>query len=186
MSQLRARAHLLPVMSRAETPARKKKQQLGDLPTRAGRRDDSPDVGPRRMTGSWRTFARHLGEMVVAMVVGMIVAVGIFVFSVGGPYDELRHEYPTAALLVMAIGMTAPMVGWMRFRRHSWRDSTEMGAAMMLPAVPFLVLLWCHVTRVALTGPYMAVSTAAMLALMFYRWDVYSNHPAKPLLVHTR
>jgi hypothetical protein len=49
----------------------------------------------------------------------------------------------------MAISMTIPMVAWMRYRRHSWRNSMEMGAAMMLPAVPFLVLLWCHVTREA-------------------------------------
>jgi flagellar biosynthetic protein FliP len=133
-----------------------------------------------------RTFLRHLVEMVLAMVIGMFVAVGIFVSVVGGPYDEARHEEPTAALLVMAIGMTAPMVAWMRVRRHSWRDSTEMGAAMMFPALPFLVLLWCHVTSVALTGPYMALSTAAMLALMFYRWDVYSTHPVARLRPRTR
>lgn len=148
------------------------------------KRDSPQETNPRRHGRP--TFVRHLVEMVVAMVIGMVVAVGIFVSIVGGTFVEARHEYPTAALLVMAIGMTAPMVAWMRFRRHRWRDSMEMGAAMMLPAVPFLVLLWCHVTRVALTGPYMAVSTAAMLALMFYRWDVYSTHPTKPLRVRAR
>jgi hypothetical protein len=141
---------------------------------------------PRYAAGSRRVFVRHLVEMVVAMMLGMMAGVGIFVSVIGGTYDDARHEYPTAALLVMAIGMTAPMVAWMRFRRHSWRDSVQMGAAMMVPAVPFLVLLWCHVTRVAMTGQYMAVSTAAMLALMFYRWDVYSTHPVKQLRVRTR
>lgn len=126
-------------------------------------------------------FVRHVVEMVVAMTLGMFLGVGIFVAIIGVDYPQSRHQHPTAALLVMAVSMTLPMVAWMRYRRHSWRDSMEMSAAMLVPAVPFLVLLWCHVTRVALTGPYMMLSIVAMLALMFYRWDVYSAHPVTRL-----
>lgn len=139
----------------------------------------SAAVGLRR-DRSRLHFLLHFAEMMIAMMIGMAIGVGIFVAIVGVTYAQSRHEYPTAALLVMAVSMTIPMVAWMRLRRHTWRNSMEMGAAMMLPAVPFLVLLWCHVTQVALTGPYMAVSVVAMLALMLYRWEVYSAHRAKP------
>lgn len=152
-------------------------------------RNDSSQTGgvlANRHDGSRRRFLWHLAEMVAAMMIGMFLGVGIFLSIVGGTYPEARHQYPTAALLVMAFGMTVPMVAWMRYRGHNRRDSIEMAAAMMLPVVPFLVLLWCHVTNVALSGPYMAVSTVAMLALMIHRRDVYSAHPMKPLRIRTR
>ncbi len=129
--------------------------------------------------GSWRHFVRHFAEMVIAMMIGMPVGVGIFSSIVGENYKASRHDYPTAALLVMAISMTIPMVAWMRFRRHNWRNSMEMGTAMMLPVVPFLAEVWHHAVRDAPTGPYMTVSTVAMLVLMLYRWDVYSVHPPR-------
>lgn len=131
-----------------------------------------------------RHFLWHLAEMLVAMMIGMAVAVGVFSAVVGENYGQARHRYPTAALLVMAVGMAVPMVAWMRFRRHTWKNSIEMGAAMMLPAVPFLACVWAHVFVNAPTGPYMAVSTVAMLGLMLYRWEVYSAHPAKLVRAH--
>jgi hypothetical protein len=142
---------------------------------------DHLDGGASSGQGGIRHFVRHVAEMVIAMMIGMAVGVGIFSAIVGESYKSSRHDYPTAALLVMAIGMTIPMVAWMRFRRHTWRDSLEMGAAMLFPAVPFLVVVWAQVVRDAPTGPYMAVSTVAMLALMFYRWEVYSAHSPRPV-----
>jgi uncharacterized membrane protein YfcA len=161
-----------------------------DHPDTALRHHDGSDhlgqaTGPRH-GGSRRLFLRHVVEMVVAMMIGMFLGVGIFIAIIGVDFPQSRHQYPTAALLVMAVSMTIPMVAWMRYRRHSWRDSMEMGAAMLVPVVPFLVLLWSQVTREALTGPYMMLSTVAMLALMFYRWDVYSAHPVKRLRVGAR
>ena len=167
-------------MSRTKAPTGPN-NQFDDPNTALRHHDDSQQseaVGPRRSRSGWH-FLRHFAEMMLAMMIGMAIGVQIFVAIVGVTYPESRHQYPTAALLVMAISMTIPMVAWTRYRRHSWRNSTEMAAAMMLPAVPFLVLLWCHVTQVALTGPYMAVSIVAMLALMLYRWEVYSAHPVK-------
>lgn len=130
--------------------------------------------------GSIRHFLWHLAEMVAAMMIGMFVGYGAFLTIVGTSGDQARHDYPTAALLVMAVSMTIPMVAWMRFRRHTWRNSIEMGAAMLLPVVPFLGCLWADVFHDAPNGPYMAVSTVAMVGLMLYRWNVYSvHHPAK-------
>ena len=56
-----------------------------------------------------------------------------------------------------------------------------MAAAMVLPAVPFLCLVWFHVTNSAQCGAYCAVTIVAMLGLMFYRRDVYSM-PMRGLL----
>lgn len=133
--------------------------------------------------GTVRMFLWHLAQMMIAMMLGMVVGYGTFLAIIGTNGDQARHLYPTTSLVVMALSMTMPMVAWMRFRRHTWRDSIEMGSAMLLPAVPFLVCLWAHVFRDAPNGPYMMVSTAAMIGLMIYRWNVYSMHPAKPIPV---
>ena len=142
---------------------------------------DHGGVGSARNRGSIRHFVRHFVEMVVAMTIGMMVGVGIYVAIVGVTYKEAVHLYPTSAFVVMAVSMAVPMVAWMRFRRHTWRNSLEMGAAMLLPAVPFLACLWAHVFTKAPNGPYMAVSLVAMVTLMLFRWDVYSTHPPRRL-----
>lgn len=155
-------------------------------PSREGQAPDPGKSAAQRHGRSWRHFVRHLLEMLAAMWIGMVVGVGVFVAITGVSYKRSLHEYPSAALLVMAVSMTVPMVAWMRFRRHTWRNSLEMGAAMLLPAVPFWILVLCHVYRQAPNRPYMNVSLIAMLALMLYRRDVYSaHHPARrrPLMV---
>ena len=146
-------------------------------------RDDSGGIGKAGNDPSIWHWLRHLVEMSVAMMIGMCVGVGIFAAILGVSYHQLVLQDPTAALIVMAVAMTVPMVAWMRIRRHTWRHSMEMGAAMLLPAIPFLGCLWAHVFSKAPNGPYMAVSIVAMLGLMLYRWDVYATHPAKPLPV---
>lgn len=120
-------------------------------------------------------FWRHFLEMLGVMVLGMVAAAAIFLSMVGlESWDEVTTEYPTQALLVMAAGMTLPMTAWMLYRGMGWRNSTEMAAAMALPAIPFLCLVWFGVTRSALCGAYCAVTVVAMPVLMYLRRDVYS------------
>jgi hypothetical protein len=83
-------------------------------------------------------------------------------------------QYPTQALLAMAVGMTIPMVAWMLFRGMGRRNSYEMAAVMVLPVIPFLCLVWFDVTKSAQCAAYCAVMIAAMLGLMFYRKSQYS------------
>jgi hypothetical protein len=100
------------------------------------------------------------------MVVGMIATAAIFVSVVGvKSWDEVTIQYPTQALLAMAVGMTLPMVLWMRYRGMSWRNSGEMAAAMVLPVIPFLCLVWFGVTECAQCGAYSGVMVVAMYAL---------------------
>lgn len=58
----------------------------------------------------------------------------------------------------------------------SWRDSAEMAAAMVLPVIPFLCLVWFGVTESAQCGAYCAVMVVAMYALMRFRRAEYANH----------
>jgi hypothetical protein len=113
--------------------------------------------------------------MFAAMAAGMIATGVIFVLAVGlKTWDQVTAQYPLQALLAMAAGMTIPMVAWMLLRGMGRKNSAEMAAAMVLPVVPFLCLVWFHVTKSAWCGPYCVSAIVAMLGLMFYRSSQYS------------
>ncbi len=132
------------------------------------------------------SFWRHFLQMLAAMMVGMIATGAIFVSVVGlKTWDQVTLQYPAQALLAMAAGMTIPMVAWMLFRGMGRRNSCEMAAAMVVPAVPFLCLVWFHVTKSAPCGAYCALTIVAMLGLMFHRRSQYSLTRA-PEAVSTR
>jgi hypothetical protein len=97
-------------------------------------------------------------------------------FSIVGlkTWDQVTVQYPTQALLAMAAGMTIPMVAWMLLRGMGRRNAYEMAAAMVLPVVPFLCLVWFDVTKSAWCGAYCATTTLAMLVFMRYRRSSYS------------
>jgi hypothetical protein len=120
-------------------------------------------------------FWRHFLEMLAVMVGGMIASGAILLRAVGlTSWDKVTVQYPSQALLVMAAGMSVPMVAWMLYRGMGWKSSFEMAAAMVLPVLPFLSLVWLDVTDGAQCGAYCATTIVAMLALMRYRRDQYS------------
>ncbi len=136
------------------------------LPAVAGAVDRNRLVSP---------FWRHFLEMLAAMTVGMVATIAIFLSVVGlSTWDEVTSQYPTQALLAMAVGMTVPMVAWMQYRGMGWKNSSEMAAAMVLPVIPFLCFVWFGITESAMCGLYCIVTIAAMLALMRFRWSEYS------------
>jgi hypothetical protein len=125
----------------------------------------------RRLTPFWR----HFVEMLVVMAVGMIATGAVFLSVVGvKTWDEVTIQYPTQALLGMAVGMSIPMVAWMLYRGMGWKNSYEMAAAMVVPMIPFLCLVWFDVTKSAQCGAYCALTVVAMLLLMHYRRREYS------------
>src|SRR6266508_2786357 len=79
------------------------------------------------------TLLRHLLEMTVAMLLGMVVLgmafrqVHLAVFGTG--FDDAWHRHTELAAFAMAFNMTLPMVAWMRHRGHSWERGGEMAAA---------------------------------------------------------
>jgi hypothetical protein len=112
--------------------------------------------------------------MVVAMMLGMGVF-GLALAAVGEPpgYANLFVEYG-----LMGAFMAAPMVGWMRFRGHSWRDGGEMTGAMLVPMLAPVALVELGVP-VLTEGSLMVIShvamVAGMVALMAYRFDRYAH-----------
>jgi hypothetical protein len=138
----------------------------------------APETGGRvrgRLVTGWR-FTRHLLEMVVAMMVGMAVF-GVALAALGEPpgYANLLVRYG-----LMGAFMAAPMVGWMRFRGHSWRDGGEMTVAMLVPMLAPVALVELGVAVPGLTeGSLMVLSHVAMIggmvALMIYRFDRYAH-----------
>lgn len=131
-------------------------------------------IAPHRKEHRLTPFRRHFLEMFGVMVGGMVLSAGVFLTLVGMTWDEATVEHPLAALLVIAAGMTVPMAVWMLRRGMGARNSMEMAAAMAVPVVPFLCLIWFGITKSAWCGPYCILSVVAMVALMLYRRDVYS------------
>lgn len=130
----------------------------------------------RRRDGRLSPFWRHFLQMLAAMMIGMIVTGAIFLSVVGAKtWDEVTSEYPTQALLAMAAGMSIPMVAWMTYRGMGWQHSLEMAAAMVLPVIPFLCLVWFKATASAQCGLYCIATIVAMLGLMLYRREHYST-----------
>jgi hypothetical protein len=81
----------------------------------------------------------------------------------------------------MTFNMTLPMVALMRYRRHSWQRSAEMGAAMFALALALLLLFWLGVISAHVVLPVeMALMLPTMIVVMLYRFGDYSHsHPAR-------
>lgn len=126
-------------------------------------------------------FWQHFLEMFVVMWLGMAAGGRVFRAVSGLSSSEAYRLYPWQSVLAMGVSMTVPMVAWMLWRGHGWRNSAEMAAAMLVPSVPFIILCSLHVLS---GGPaarvYMMLSIPAMLGLMFYRRDAYSMPMGAP------
>jgi hypothetical protein len=139
---------------------------------------------------STRHFIRHYVEMVAAMFAGMIVLdppAGWALGAVGSGWSELQSDAPALMLLAMAVTMTVPMVGWMRYRGHSRRANAEMSASMILPALAAAALLWAGL--VTGIGALLVIEHVAMLlsmlVAMLLRREEYSggaSHAAREAL----
>jgi hypothetical protein len=90
---------------------------------------------------SVRRFLLHLGEMVIAMMIGMAIFGGLRA-ALGGaaPADALR-DHLDFRLVMMVLFMALPMAALMRVQKHSWERTAEMVGAMAGPVVA-VCLLW--------------------------------------------
>lgn len=131
----------------------------------------------RRLVSGWR-FARHLLEMVVAMMAGMaVLSVALGLLGEPPGYANLFVQYG-----LMGVSMSIPMVAWMRYRSHSWSDGGEMAAAMLLPMFALIVPVELGGSRYVpglSEGSLMLLSHVAMIGgmvvLMAYRFDRYAG-----------
>ena len=130
-------------------------------------------------------FLRHLGEMILAMMAGMVASVAVLalIFSTvlastirGMPRVEVLNQFAVLICLVMAIGMIAPMIAWMRFRGMEWRPVLEMAVAMAVPLVPIFGLLALQVIPGARAcGLYCIAMIPAMVVAMLFRLNLYTG-----------
>ena len=137
-------------------------------------------VHPMPDSSATRHFVRHYIEMVIAMFLGMVVLgmpAGWALSAVGSSWSELNIDAPALMLLGMAVTMTVPMVGWMRYRRHDWRASAEMSASMLVPTAAAIGVLQAGVFEdigVLLVIEHV-VMLLAMLAVMLLRRAEYTH-----------
>jgi hypothetical protein len=118
-------------------------------------------------------FLRHLFEMALAMMAGMMVSAAIFLSAVGMTAAEAMREHAVLFVALQALGMTVAMVAWMRHRRHNWRSSSEMAMAMVVPAVPLICLRLLDIISGPICSLYCLATIVAMVALMLYRRSDY-------------
>jgi cytochrome bd-type quinol oxidase subunit 2 len=129
-------------------------------------------------TGSWFHFARHLVEMFLAMMAGMMVGAFLLATAVGTSVSDARREHAVAWVVVMAFDMTVPMVAVMLYRGHSRQSAGEMAAAMIVPALPIVACQLSHLVSGDVGRAYMPVSMLAMIALIVYRRSEYRTAAA--------
>jgi hypothetical protein len=147
-----------------------------------------PDVDsqPSASKGRARHFFRHLGEMYLAMMVGMmaLAALDAAIFAAAGTsIPDVKDSAPEAWGLLMALNMTVGMTVWMRHRRHTWAMCAEMAGAMLVPAVAAIVLFWCSVIHSgSVSAVEMNAMLPAMIAVMLLRRSEYSQ----PVHSHAR
>jgi hypothetical protein len=132
------------------------------------------------MSASTRRFARHYVEMVIAMFAGMGVLLPPLGMATRALFGVGLHANATLMISAMALTMTVPMVAWMRFRGHGWAPCADMSAAMVLPTLAVLALLWTDL--LADVGTLLVIEHAvmlpAMLVAMLLRRAEYTHHHA--------
>jgi hypothetical protein len=115
-------------------------------------------------------FAFHFGEMVLAMMAGMLI------------YVPLEGLIPASVQPIgMALFMAWPMVAWMRIRGHGWRHGFEMAAAMLVPwaAVAGLVALGAASVLPWLAHAGDPAMYLGMLGIMLVRRDHHVHTPRR-------
>lgn len=122
-------------------------------------------------------FLWHLFEMLIAMGAGMGVF-HLFIVLIR-PYSNsaVVQSGTTLHAIVMAVFMTAPMVGWMIVRGHGWQHSVEMAIAMLGPMAVVGLLCQFGVDNYL---PWLAEASCpamfiGMIAAMLYRRDHYTR-----------
>ena len=136
-----------------------------------------PTLGPS--VRSVLHFVMHIGEMLLAMFVGMAVFGALFsgvLLAVGTSFDEALESAPVLIALVLMFNMSAPMVLWMRHRRHSPARVAEMAGAMVAVGLAACVLLWASlIESTAICGVECGLMVPVMIAVMLLHPAEYSR-----------
>ncbi|MGW3609934.1 hypothetical protein ACWD6N_08590 [Micromonospora sp. NPDC005163] len=133
--------------------------------------------------GGTRHLLRHLAEMALAMVAGMLLLGPLWdaagaALGLAGPLGR-----PEVAALVMATDMTIGMTVWMRYRAHRWLAVGEMAAAMYVPFLLLFAPMWAGLldADAMLLGGHLLMVPAMVLVAVRHRHEApvpVRRHPA--------
>lgn len=160
-------------MARTRAPAHSPAGPAGSAWRVRPPQDGRPGVADQRhLTSLWRVFLRLLAAMVAGTVATGLIFAGVIGF---GAYGQVNVLYPWQILLAMEAGMSIPVVAWMLVRGMGRRNAAEMAAAIVLPVLPFLGLVWSGVTSSAVCWGYRATAVVAVLVLLRSHRGGYST-----------
>ena len=124
-------------------------------------------------------FGVHVGEMVLAMALGMAVFGAVFngiLAAAGTSFGEALESVPALVALVLMFNMTVPMVLWMQHRGHSRARLAEMTGAMLAVGLTACALLWgSAIESSAICGVECALMIVATIAVMLLHPREYSR-----------
>lgn len=136
----------------------------------------SLDAGLSGASAGRRAFARHVGEMLIAMFLGMGVFGGLAALGFAAAGGSSSDVPGGVRVMLMGIYMTVPMVLWMRYRGHAAARNAEMAMSMMVPTVVAAALAFAGALGTgAALGVQHSVMVPAMLAVMLWRYDHYAR-----------
>ncbi len=140
------------------------------------------------ISGPTWTFVRHLLEMVLAMVAGMMLLGGLVSLAELAFGESEVLDRTSVEALVMTVSMTAGMGLWMRHRGHTLPHIAEMAGAMFVPFAVLIYPFWAGlITEGALMGAMHILMLPAMVGVMLFRRDLYTlhhrHHTAAPAVV---
>jgi EmrB/QacA subfamily drug resistance transporter len=124
-----------------------------------------------------KRFALHFGEMVVAMLAGMVTLYPLWKLVTADASSASWVGSTEVELLAMATAMTVPMAGWMAYRGHRAQPIAEMSVAMYAGFVLLFPFLWAGTLDemdVMMTGH--VLMPMLMLGAMLARYREYAAH----------
>ncbi len=139
-----------------------------------------------------RNFILHFLAMLAVIFIGMLALAAIFTLVVsiwGMTWWQGREQFPQLFLFAMAVGMTVPVVTWMRYRHQTWITCSEMVISLFVPGIIFIGYTSLPAVSIgSISILYSALMIPLMLAPMLLRRDEYSqdhlfqtsNHAARP------
>ena len=139
-------------------------------------------AAPRLSVGrqGWN-FVRPFLELCVAMCLGGAVLAVVVFAAIPGLFGSpnLRELLPELSLVMIAVILTLPMAGWMRFRGMPWRPIAEMSVVPIASAILIIGMVWAGAAPVSALqiefGTFCGISCLAMFVVMLFRLDLYTG-----------
>jgi hypothetical protein len=133
-------------------------------------------AGTQPRSTSRRAFARHFGEMMLVMFIGMGVLGGLATLAFAAFGGSLSDQSGALRVALMGVYMTVPMVAWMSYRGHSGARNAEMAWSMIAPTLAAAALAAAGLlsTDSAFAVQH-AVMIPAMFGVMLWRYEDYAQ-----------